>query len=142
MARLISTSCLMTLLATLALAQDDAPDTLPTPDPDLTLPPRIQGDPPPGDTVLEPAPEDREDMLEAVVTGGQTDFNLPDLGTSFRRDQEEYDPNERIDVSFLNLYDPDNRDPAEEAFPSLDEQLGRPTIRIFEIRIGSKDDVD
>jgi hypothetical protein len=77
------------------------------------------------------------------VTGGQTDFRLPDLGTSFRADDEDYDPTERIDVQFLNLWDPENEDPAEEAFPSVEERLGLPpTLRVIEVRIGRRGDRD
>lgn len=136
MARLIATSILL-LIAHLASAQEETPDTDETPERDLTLPPRIQSSP--ADVRLEPQPEEREDLLEAVVTGGQTDFNLPDLGTSLRADAEEYDPNERIDVQFLYLFDPENQDPAEEIFPSLQERIGVGMLRIFEVRIGGRD---
>lgn len=107
---------------------------------DLTLPPRIDTEAAPGEARLEPPPEEREDMLEAVVTGGQRDFRLPDLGTSFRQDDEEYDPTERIDVTFLYLFDPENQDPAEEAFPSLEERLGVGMLRIFRIDFGRRDE--
>lgn len=140
MARLIAAGWLisMSLLATTAIAQEAEPES--EPDADLTLPPQIDSEAAPGAARLEPAPEEREDMLEAVVTGGQTDFRLPDLGTSFRADDEEFDPTERIDVQFLYLFDPDNEDPAVEAFPSLEERLGLPpSLRIFEVRVGGRD---
>lgn len=141
MARLIAIACAAWLLAAVAVAQETQepePVAEPAAPPDeLTLPPRIQDNPPPGETILEPAPDEREDMLEVVVTTGTNQFNLPDLGGEFRR-EEEYDPTKRMEVSFLYLYDPDNRDPAEEAFPSLDEQLGKPTIPIFRIRFGRR----
>jgi hypothetical protein len=138
MARLIATGLTVWIaLLSPAFAQDEAPET------DLTLPPRIDPDAAPGQARLEPAPDEREDMLEAVVTGGQTDFRLPDLGTSFRADDEDYDPTERIDVQFLNLWDPENEDPAEEAFPSVEERLGLPpTLRVIEVRIGRRGDRD
>jgi hypothetical protein len=105
---------------------------------DLTLPPRIGDDPAPGEPRLEPPAEEREDMLEAVVTGGQTDFRLPDLGTSFRERQEARETDQRIEVQFLNLYDPENRDPAEEAFPSLEEKLGVGMLRVFRLEFGKR----
>jgi hypothetical protein len=143
MARLIATACLLGLaLAGAARAQDDAAQTQPeavaagdTPQPDLTLPPRVE--PSPADARLEPAPQEREDMLEAVVTGGQTDFRLPDLGTSFR-EEEEVDPNDRIDVTFLYLYDPDNIDPAEEVFPTIEDLRRVGFLRVFELRFGRR----
>ena len=131
-----------------AAAQDDAAQTPQPADSeqarDLTLPPRIDNESPrePGAASLAPAPEEREDMLEAVVTGGQRDFNLPDLGTSFRDDEEQRDPNQRIQVQFLNLYDPENRDPAEEAFPSLEEKLGVGMLRVFRVGFGKREAVE
>jgi hypothetical protein len=110
-----------------------------SPEPDLTLPPKLEAETAPGAARLEPPPDEREDMLEAVVTGGQTEFRLPDLGTSFRADDEEYDPTARIDVQFLYLFDPENQDPAEEIFPSLEERLGVGMLKIFEIRLGNRD---
>jgi hypothetical protein len=133
MARLITILGLLSLTAIDAAAQDETQAT------DLTRPPQIASEPAPGDAQLEPPPEEREDMLEAVVTGGQTDFRLPDLGTSLRDDDEERDPNQRFDVTFLNLYDPDNIDPAEEAFPSLEEKLGVGMLRIFEVRFRGRE---
>lgn len=145
MARLTLTSCLLIAILGTANAQDDetadasneaqtdvAGDTS---EPDLTLPPRIEASP--AEARLEPAPEEREDMLEAVVTGGQTDFRLPDLGTSFR-EEEETDPNDRIDVAFLYLYDPDNVDPAEEVFPTIEDLRRVGFLRVIELRFGRR----
>jgi hypothetical protein len=136
MARLIAIAWLMSLAIVMPAAAQDEPAA----EQDLTLPPTIADDSQPLPAQLEPAPEEREDMLEAVVTGGQTDFRLPDLGTSLREEQETRDPNQRIDVTFLNLFDPENQDPAEEIFPSLEDQIeerfGVGTLRIFELRFG------
>lgn len=134
MARLTATGLFVSIaFLSSVFAQEDTPGN------NLTIPPRIDPAAAPGDARLEPAPDEREDMLEAVVTGGQTDFRLPDLGTSFREDDEEYDPTERIDVQFLYLFDPENEDPAEEAFPSLEERLGVGMIKLFRITIGDSD---
>jgi hypothetical protein len=134
MARL-STAAWLTWIAavTCASAQENAPD----PDPDLIQPPTIEGEPAPGAPRLEPADEDREDMLEAVVKGGQTDFRLPDLGTSFREEEQE-DPNDRIDMKFLYLYDPDNQDPAEAIFPTIEDLRRVGFLHIFEMRFGHR----
>jgi len=133
MARLITILTLVLVASIEVAAQDEPPAT------DLTRPPQVSDEPAPGDARLEPPPEEREDMLEAVVTGGQTDFRLPDLGTSLRDDEEKRDPNQRFDATFLNLYDPDNIDPAEEAFPSLEEKLGLGVLRIFEVRFRGRE---
>ena len=138
MARLITLIGLLALGATQAAAQDDAATQAEAPATDLTQPPQYSGAAP-GDANLEPPQEEREDMLEAVVTGGQTDFRLPDLGTSLRDDEDEWDPSQRYKVTFLNLWDPDNIDPAEEAFPSLEEKLGVGMLRIFELRFRGRD---
>lgn len=134
MARLTATGSLVSIaFLSSVFAQEETPTV------DLTVPPRLDSTSAPGEARLEPAADEREDMLEAVVTGGQTDFRLPDLGTSFREDDEEYDPTERIDVQFLYLFDPENEDPAEEAFPSLEERLGVGMIKLFRITIGNSD---
>ncbi|HUF72180.1 MAG TPA: hypothetical protein VMR74_04700 [Gammaproteobacteria bacterium] len=154
MARLIATACLLGVAVSgTARAQDDEARTEAlteaqaqalteeteardeTSEPDLTVPPRVESSP--ADARLEPAPEEREDMLEAVVAGGQTDFRLPDLGTSFR-EEEEPDPNDRIDVTFLYLYDPDNVDPAEAVFPTIEDLRRVGFLRVIELRFGRR----
>ena len=115
---------------------------------DLTLPPTIgeaaqvasqtaAAASAPGDARLEPGDESREDVLEAVVTGGQNDFRLPDLGTSLRR-EEPRDPDQRIEVTFLNLYDPDNIDPAEEIFPTIEDLRDVGFLRVFKMQFGRR----
>jgi len=133
MARLSATACLLSIaVASGASAQEEAGET------DLTLPPQIDPESAPGEARLEPPPEEREDVLEAVVTAGQTDWRLPDLGSSFRAREEERDPNQRMEVTFLYLYDPENEDPAEEIFPTTEEQLGVGVLKIFELRFGRR----
>jgi len=114
------------LVAAIAAAQTD--------DDELTLPPEITSEP--GEVYFEPPPEEREDVLEAVVTGGQTDWRLPDLGSAMRAEQEERDPNERIDVTFLRLYDPENQDPTEELFPDDSNPRSVGFLEVFELRFG------
>ena len=117
------------LLAAIAACLARAQET------DLTLPPAIASGP--GDVRLEPAAEEREDVLEAVVTGGQTDWRLPDLGSSFRSRIPE-DPDQRIHVTFIGLYDPENQDPIEEMFPDSEEFRRVGFLRIFELRFGKR----
>jgi hypothetical protein len=143
MEKLSAIACLGLIAASSELAAQQATaETDPAAGPeaaaDLTLPPQIGDDPAPGEPRLEPPDEEHEDMLEAVVTGGQTDFRLPDLGTSFRERQEARETDQRIEVQFLNLYDPENRDPAEEAFPSLEEKLGVGMLRVFRLEFGKR----
>jgi len=123
--QLIPAAC---LVASIAAAQ--------TEDDELTLPPEITSEP--GEVRFEPPPEEREDVLEAVVTGGQTDWRLPDLGSAMRAEQEKRDPSERIDVTFLGLYDPENQDPTEELFPDDSNPRSVGFLQIFEVTIGKK----
>ena len=139
MAKLSVTGLLLLLFGTSAVVAQDEPA-----EPDLTLPPTIDVNAEPSPTHLEPAPEEREDTLEVIVTGGRTEFRLPDLGTSFREEAEARDSDERIEVTFLNLFDPENQDPAEEIFPSLEDQIqerfGVGFLRIFKIDFGRRSD--
>jgi hypothetical protein len=128
MARLTLYSALGLLVAASALAQPEESE--------LTLPPEISSEP--GEVSFEPPPADRENLVEAVVTSGQTDWRLPDLGSAMREEQDARDPNERIDVSFLYLYDPENEDPTEELFPDDSNPRTVGFIRVFELRFGTR----
>jgi hypothetical protein len=128
MARLIAILSLAGLLAGSAAAQDDADD--------LALPPEISSEP--GEVRFEPPPEEREDALEVVVTAGQSDWRLPDLGSDMRSEQESRDPNERIDVTFLYLYDPERQDPTEELFPDDSNPRSVGFLQVFELRFGKQ----
>jgi len=112
----------------LGAAQDDEQD--------LTVPPTVGADP--GDARLEPPPDDREGVLEAVVTGGQTDWRLPDLGTELRkkREEEERNQDQRIEVQFLGLFDPENQDPTEALFPGIEDLHNVGFLEIFRLRFG------
>ena len=112
------------------------PAAPPALDDSLTLPPELEAGP--GDVRLEPPPEAREDVLEAVVTGGQSDWRLPDLGSSFRRDEEEIDPSQRISVQFLPLYDPENEDPTAELFPSIEDLRRVGFLEIIRVNFGRR----
>jgi hypothetical protein len=136
MARLIHSVAGLLLLAVVgrSLAQDEAQD--PLQNEELTLPPVIEAVP--GETNFEPPPEDRDDVLEAVITGGQTPWRLPDLGSSLRNREEEIDETQRIHVRFIPLYDPEEEDPAIAIFPDIEDQRDVGFLRIFEIGIGRR----
>jgi len=105
---------------------------------DLTQPPQIDPDAAPGEAPLEPAAEEKKDMLEAVVTRGQTDWRLPDLGTSMRRDEDRLEPGQRIAVNWLPLFDPENQDPVEHLFKDYEDTRNVGTLKIFDIRFGER----
>jgi len=116
------------LIASLAAAQDEPEE--------LTLPPEITEGP--GEVRFEAPAEEREGALEAVVTRGQSDWRLPDLGSEMRREQDERDPTERIDATFLYLYDPENQDPTEELFPDDSNPRTVGWLQLFELRFGKR----
>lgn len=125
------------VIADPAVESDTPIDTRlpPVPDDTLTLPPEI--DLGPGAARLEPPAEAREDVLEAVVTGGESNWRLPDLGSSFRR-EEVPDPNQRIEVNFIPLYDPENEDPTANLFQNIEDLRNVGFLEIFRINFGRR----
>jgi hypothetical protein len=105
-------------------------------EPDLTLPPTIESEP--GDVRLEPPVDEREDVLEAVVRGGQTDWRLPDLGSSFRSRIPEKNPNQRIEVTLIPLFDPENQDPTEKLFPGIEDLRRVGFLKIITVGFGKR----
>jgi hypothetical protein len=133
MARLTGTVALLMSVAGLALAQEDAPATAAE---DLTLPPVITEAP--GDVRLEPAPEDREgEGIEVLVTGGETDWRLPDLGTSLR-EEEERPLDQRMEFVLAPYYDPEKQVEMLEPVPVVDVMRDLGFLRIFEVGFGRR----
>jgi hypothetical protein len=132
MARLIATPLLLLTSVGLSLAQEAEPGAAGE---DLTLPPVIAQSP--GDAHLEPTPENREDTLEAVVTGGQTDWRLPDLGTSLR-EEEEPELDQRMDFRAAPLYDPEKQVEMLEPVPVVDVERNVGYLRLFQIDFGRR----
>lgn len=132
MARLTGIAALLWFAAASSFAQE-AP--APAPDEDLTLPPVIEGKP--GDVHLEPAPEDRGDGLDVEVTGGQTDWRLPDLGTTLRR-EEEPELDQRMEFRLAPLYDPEKQVEMLEPVPVVDVLRDVGFLRIFEVGFGRR----
>ena len=133
MARLTGIVVLLTSVAGQAVAQDESG---PAPAEDLTLPPVIAEAP--GDVRLEPAPEDREgEGIEVLVTGGETDWRLPDLGTSLR-EEEERELDQRMEFSLAPYYDPEKQVEMLEPVPVVDVMRNVGMLRIFEIDFGRR----
>ena len=132
MARLTASALLLLAAACRTFAQDETP---PAPAEDLTLPPVI-GDSP-GDVRLEPAHEEREDELVVEVTGGQSDWRLPDLGTSLRR-EEEPELDQRMEFRLAPLYDPEKQVEMLEPVPVVDVLRDVGFLRIFEVGFGRR----
>lgn len=133
MERLTGIVALLTFGPGQAFAQGDA---VPAPAEDLTLPPIISEAP--GDTRLEPASEDREgEGIDVLVTGGTTDWRLPDLGTTLR-EEEERELDQRMEFVLAPYYDPEKQVEMLEPVPVVDVMRGVGMLRIFEIDFGRR----
>ena len=75
-------------------------------------------------------------MLEAVITRGQNEWRLPDLGSNMREEQDAQRANERMKRQFLHLYDPENQDPMEQMFPGIESLRDVGFLRIFRFHFG------
>jgi hypothetical protein len=118
------------LVAAIAVAQDSEPVT----DTTLIRPPRIEVGP--GTPRLaEPEPER---AMEEVIVVSESEWRLPDLGSEWRREQAEERSQDRIEVSFLPLYDPENADPNVDLFPRNREMRRVGFIEIFRVRFGRR----
>jgi hypothetical protein len=131
MARLTGTAVLLLAVASHGFAQEELAT-----DETLTLPPVIAETP--GDVRLEAPPEDREDGLEVEVTAGQTDWRLPDLGTSLREEEDEREPDQRMEFEMLPYYDPEKQVETLEPVPVVDVLRDVGFLRIFEIDFGRR----
>jgi hypothetical protein len=103
---------------------------------DLTLPPRI--DEGPRSTALAPPPEGRSDALDEIVVVGGTEWRLPDLGSDWRARAAAEQQAQRIDVSFLPLYDPE-RDPIDYDPFRINPEVRRVGfIELFRVEFGGE----
>lgn len=126
-------------LAAAAPAQDD----------DLAVPPRIDaagadtpgpprrlapGERPGAARLAEPVDRGSGPIEEVVVVGDQR-LRLPDLGSTWREQQEaRRDP--RIEARFFEIYDPNDPTSRADAFPVNSEMRRVGYIELFRIRFG------
>jgi hypothetical protein len=103
---------------------------------DLTLPPRI--DEGPRSTALAaPAPERSDSLDEVIVVGGGA-WRLPDLGSTWRARARAEQAEQRVDVSFLPLYDPE-RDPIDYDPFRINREIQRVGfIELFRVEFGGE----
>ena len=100
------------------------------------LPPRILDDEP-GEAILAELPEDREEVLEEIVVIGEDRWRLPDLGATWRLENET--PQEsRLAVRFLPLYDPELEDRLSDVFVINKQQERLGYLEFFRIRFGGE----
>jgi hypothetical protein len=130
-------AAVITLAAGTASGQND----------DVPLPPRIDAEPSaaessmraPVRTRLAPLPDDRP-MQDEIVVIGRSQFRLPDLGSSWRAEQEAArEAAARIRVTFLPLYDPEAEPLANDLFlVNREAQRRHGVIELFRLRFGRR----
>ena len=119
-----------------ASGQSEAPlppriiDTQPPPEPPSIV------DTEPGEARLAELPEDREAVLEEIVVIGQDRWRLPDLGASWRL-QNEAIPETRLAVRYLPLYDPELAERMPDLFLLNKQEERAGYIELFRIRFGA-----
>jgi hypothetical protein len=101
---------------------------------ELTLPPRI--DESPRSPSLASPPEGRSDSLEEIIVIGRTEWRLPNLGSDWRARAAAEQRAQRIQVSFLPLYDPE-RDPIDYDPFRINREIQRVGfIELFRVEFG------
>jgi hypothetical protein len=104
---------------------------------DLTLPPRI--DEGPRSTALAATPPERGDSLDEIIVVGGGEWRLPDLGSTWRARAAAEEEGQRIDVSFLPLYDPE-RDPVDYDPFRINREIQRVGfIELFRVEFGERE---
>jgi hypothetical protein len=82
---------------------------------------------------------DRSDTLDEIIVVGGTEWRLPDLGSEWRARAAEEEGAQRIDVSFLPLYDPE-RDPIDYDPFRINHEIQRVGfVELFRVEFGSRE---
>ena len=103
---------------------------------DLTLPPRIDENP--RATELAPPTAGRSQGLDEIVVVGESEWRLPDLGSEWRAKAAEEPEAQRIELSFLPLYDPE-RDPIDYDPFRINREIQRVGfIELFRVEFGGE----
>ena len=85
-----------------------------------------------------PDPE-RAVPIEEVIVISEIEWRLPDLGSEWRRAQEEADQgNDRIELAFFPLYDPENADPNVDLFERNSGLHQQEMIEVIRFRFGGR----
>jgi hypothetical protein len=139
-----SLGTLLCVLLALAPSAESQQSDVPLP-PRLDTPARPQPGAPstapvrvPDGARLAPLPEERA-ATEEIVVLGQSEWRLPDLGSSWRAEQEAEEAREGIRATFLPLYDPDNPPTRSDTFlldREAQQRLG--FIELFRVRFGRR----
>ncbi len=101
-------------------------------------PPPILGSPrPPNAATLAPLPEDRTDKPDEIIVIGQG-WRVPDLGSDWRKKQEEAEDSGRVHVTLMPLYDPNRPPQRSEPLLAPAEWQRHGYIELFRMRFGKR----
>jgi hypothetical protein len=102
---------------------------------DLTLPPRFAE---PGETRLAERRAGDDAGLDEIIVVRESEWRLPDLGSTWRAEQEAEREPQRIEVTVLPLYDPE-REVADFDPLRINPELQRVGfIELFRVRFGRR----
>jgi hypothetical protein len=107
------------------------------PSPGLTPPPVLGSPRPPNAATLAPLPEDRADKPEEIIVIGKG-WRLPDLGSEWRKKQEEAEDTGRFHVTFMPLYDPNRPPQRSDPLLAPAEWQRHGYIELFRMRFGKR----
>ena len=101
-------------------------------------PPPILGSPrPPNAATLAPLPEDRVYKPDEIIVIGQG-WRLPDLGSDWRKKQEEGEDGGRFHVTYMPFYDPNRPPQRSEPLLAPAEWQRHGYIELFRMRFGKR----
>jgi hypothetical protein len=102
-----------------------------------TPPPILGSLRPPNAATLAPLPEERADKPDEIIVIGQG-WRLPDLGSDWRKKQEEAEDSGRFHVTFMPLYDPNRPPQRSEPLLAPAEWQRHGYIELFRMRFGKR----
>ena len=121
-----------------APATPTASPLIPAPTSSGRTPPPISGSlRPPNAATLAPLPEDRADKPDEIIVIGQG-WRLPDLGSDWRKKQDEAEDSSSSHVTFIPLYDPDHPPQRSEPLLAPAEWQRHGYIELFRMRFGKR----
>lgn len=92
---------------------------------------------PPNAATLAPLPEERADKPDEIIVIGQG-WRLPDLGSDWRKKQEEAEDTGRFHVTYMPLYDPNRPPQRSEPLLAPAEWQRHGYIELFRMRFGKR----
>ena len=106
------------------------PAAAPLPDPRIALRP-------PNAATLAPLPEERDTEPDEIIVVGQG-WRLPDLGSEWRKRQEEAEDTGRFHMTLLPLYDPSRPPQHDTPLLANPEVKRQGYIELFRLRFGRR----